>query len=146
MISIRAAELSDIPSLQRLFQQLGYETDAERLKGHIHEKHDSLCVLVAEAEKDISGVIVVNFVTPVHENGLWAFISALVIDESSRGAGIGQKLLIASERIALDKRCTQIELSSSERRVRAHKFYESNGYKEVRKRFVKRLADLPPVS
>ncbi|MBU9849977.1 GNAT family N-acetyltransferase [Rahnella aceris] len=145
MVLIRAAELKDISSLKKLFLQLGYQTSSESLKLRINEVHNSLSILVAELDKEICGVVVVNFITPVHENGLWALISALVIDESSRGAGIGQKLLLASERIALDKRCSQIELSSSERRVRAHKFYESNGYKEVRKRFVKVLTDLPSV-
>lgn len=145
MVLIRAAELKDISSLKKLFLQLGYQTSSESLKLRINEVHNNLSILVAEFDKEICGVVVVNFITPVHENGLWALISALVIDESSRGAGIGQKLLLASERIALDKRCSQIELSSSERRVRAHKFYESNGYKEIRKRFVKVLTDLPSV-
>lgn len=144
MIVIRDAALQDIPSLQKLFLQLGYQTDAESLQQRINEADNNLTMLVAEAEADICGVIVVNYVAPVHETGLWALISALVIDESARGAGVGQQLLVASERIAADKKCSQIELSSSERRVRAHKFYESNGYKEVRKRFVKLLADPPP--
>ncbi len=42
-------------------------------------------------------------------------ISALVIEESSRGSGIGQQLLRAAERLARDKQCAQIELSSSEK-------------------------------
>ncbi|HBR2091816.1 GNAT family N-acetyltransferase [Klebsiella quasipneumoniae] len=125
--------------------QLGYQTDPENLKRHINDANISFTMLVAEAEQQVCGVIVVNFITPVHENGLWALISALVINESARGTGIGQKLLIAAEQHALDKGCTQIELSSSEKRVRAHNFYENNGYKEVRKRFVKRLADPPAV-
>lgn len=137
MVLIRAAKLKDIPSLKKLFLQLGYQTTAENLQRHINEAHDSLIILVAEAEQQVCGAIVINFITPVHEEGLWALISALVIDESSRGAGIGQQLLIASEQIARDKRCSQIELSSSEQRVRAHKFYADNGYSEVRKRFVK---------
>ncbi|HDT6511720.1 TPA: GNAT family N-acetyltransferase [Klebsiella aerogenes] len=120
-------------------------TDPENLKRHINDANISFTMLVAEAEQQVCGVIVVNFITPVHENGLWALISALVINESARGTGIGQKLLIAAEQHALDKGCTQIELSSSEKRVRAHNFYENNGYKEVRKRFVKRLADPPAV-
>ncbi|WP_333850485.1 GNAT family N-acetyltransferase [Leclercia sp.] len=144
MALIRAAALKDIPSLQTLFLQLGYQTEPENLARHINEANTSFNLLVAEAGQDVCGVIVVNYLTPVHENGLWALISALVINESARGTGIGQKLLIAAERLALDKGCTQIELSSSERRVRAHNFYENNGYKEVRKRFVKRLADPPP--
>ncbi|RAU52656.1 GNAT family N-acetyltransferase [Pseudocitrobacter sp. RIT415] len=139
MVLIRAAQLKDIPSLKNLFCQLGYQTDAERLENHINKQDMTINILVAESDKEISGVIVVNFITPIHEDGLWALISALVIDESSRGAGIGQLLLMASEQIALDKGCSQIELSSSESRVRAHTFYETNGYREVRKRFVKRL-------
>jgi len=145
MALIRAAALNDIPSLQTLFLQLGYQTEPENLKRHITEANTGFSVLVAEAEQGVCGVIVVNFITPVHENGLWALISALVIDESARGTGIGQKLLIAAEQHALDKGCTQMELSSSERRIRAHHFYENNGYQEVRKRFVKRLADPPAV-
>ncbi|MEI7369992.1 GNAT family N-acetyltransferase [Pectobacterium sp. 1950-15] len=145
MILIRAAESKDVPSLKKLFLQLGYQTDIDSLKQRIGEAQSTFCILVAELDKEICGVVVINFIIPVHENSLWALISALVIDESSRGAGIGQQLLIASERMALDKKCSQIELSSSERRTRAHKFYENNGYKEVRKRFVKLLADLPQV-
>ena len=145
MILIRAAESKDIPSLKKLLQQLGYQTDLENLQQHINVAHNDLNMLVAELEKEVCGVIVINFITPVHENGLWALISALVIDESLRGAGIGQKLLVASEQIARNKKCSQIELSSSERRTRAHNFYEGNGYKEVRKRFVKLLSDQPSV-
>ena len=143
MTLIRAPELKDIPSLKNLFLQLVYQTNTDRLRQQINQEDRNITILVAESEKELCGVIVVNFITPVHENGLWALISALVIDESSRGAGIGRKLLIASERIALDKGCSKIELSSNERRVRAHKFYESNGYKEVRKRFVKPLVRIP---
>lgn len=142
---IRQAELNDVPSLKTLFLQLGYETQEERLKHHVTGTDTSKNVLVAESEGKVRGVIVVNFITPIHEDGLWALISALVIDESARGAGLGQQLLIAAENIAVEKRCSQIELSSSVKRVRAHKFYEDNGYHEVRKRFVKRLPDLPPI-
>lgn len=145
MISIRAAELKDIPSLKRLFLQLGYKTESASLEQRLRDQHDTLCTLVAESEEEVCGVIVINFIMPVHENNLWALISALVIDESSRGQGVGQQLLIASERIAAIKKCSQIELSSSEKRVKAHKFYENNGYKEVRKRFVKLLTDPPPL-
>ena len=59
--------------------------------------------------------------------------------EAYRGKRIGQRLLTEVESIAKDKMYTHIELSSSEVRTKAHKFYESNGFKEVRKRFVKQL-------
>ncbi len=42
MVLIRTPELKDIPSLQKLFLQLGYQTDVERLENHINQKHTSL--------------------------------------------------------------------------------------------------------
>ena len=137
MVFIRAAEAKDIPSLQTLFLQLGYQTETAILAQRITAPQRMMSALVAETENAVCGVIVINFILPVHENRLWALISALVIEESSRGSGIGQQLLQAAER---DKQCAQIELSSSEKRIRAHQFYENNGYKEVRKRFVKYLS------
>ena len=113
---------------------------APSLAQRITAPQSMMSALVAETENAVCGVIVINFILPVHENRLWALISALVIEESSRGSGIGQQLLQAAERLARDKQCAQIELSSSEKRIRAHQFYENNGYKEVRKRFVKHLS------
>ncbi|MEV9154268.1 GNAT family N-acetyltransferase [Klebsiella variicola] len=140
MVFIRAAESKDIPSLKTLFLQLGYQTETAIIEQRITAPQSMMSALVAETENAVCGVIVINFILPVHENRLWALISALVIEESSRGSGIGQQLLHAAERLARDIQCAQIELSSSEKRIRAHQFYENNGYKEVRKRFVKHLS------
>lgn len=140
MVFIRAAESKDIPSLKTLFLQLGYQTETAIIEQRITAPQSMMSALVAETENAVCGVIVINFILPVHENRLWALISALVIEESSRGSGIGQQLLHAAERLARDKQCAHIELSSSEKRIRAHQFYENNGYKEVRKRFVKHLS------
>ncbi|CAM4067902.1 aminoalkylphosphonic acid N-acetyltransferase [Yersinia intermedia] len=139
MISIRVAIVSDATLLQDLFLQLGYQTKCENLESQLKRESDNRCTLVAVSGKNICGVIVINFIIPVHEEGLWGVISALVIDEVYRGKRIGQRLLTEVESIAKDKMCTHIELSSSEVRTKAHKFYESNGFKEVRKRFVKQL-------
>ncbi|WP_370606139.1 GNAT family N-acetyltransferase [Pantoea ananatis] len=141
MCLIRTAELGDAPSLHELFIQLGYQTKPDDLCSKINGIGESFNVLVAEFNEKICGVIVVNFICPVHEDGLWAIISALVIDESYRGKGLGKKLLTTSEQLALEKKCSRIELASGEKRIRAHQFYESNGYREVRKRFVKHLVD-----
>lgn len=69
MVLIRTPKLKDIPSLNKLFLQLGYQTERERLEKHIEQEHTGLRILVAESEKELCGVIVVNFITPLHENG-----------------------------------------------------------------------------
>lgn len=96
MVFIRAAEAKDIPSLQTLFLQLGYQTETAILAQRITAPQRMMSALVAETENAVCGVIVINFILPVHENRLWALISALVIEESSRGSGIGQQLLQAA--------------------------------------------------
>ncbi len=101
MVFIRAAEAEDIPSLQTLFLQLGYQTETAILAQRITAPQSMMSALVAETENAVCGVIVINFILPVHENRLWALISALVIEESSRGSGIGQQLLQAAERLAV---------------------------------------------
>ncbi|EMH4161503.1 GNAT family N-acetyltransferase [Pluralibacter gergoviae] len=140
MPSHRYAQLHDIPSLITLFHQLGYPTNPDNLAQCIRTPDSATHILVSELNDKICAVLVLHFITPVHETKLWALISALVVDESIRGTGIGQQLLIAAEQIASDRNCSQIALSSSEQRTRAHHFYENNGYKEIRKRFVKILS------
>jgi|SRR5476649_1473766 len=94
-------------------------------------------VLVVEVEEKVCGVVVINLIYPIHETGAWCVTSALAIDEIYRGGGIGHKLFSEAERIAIDIGCTQTELSSNESRTKTHNFYQNNGYREVRKRFVK---------
>lgn len=97
MVLIRDAESKDIPALKTLFLQLGYQTETAILEQRITEPQSMMHTLVAEAENTVCGVVVINFILPVHENRLWALISALVIEESSRGSGIGHQLLHAAE-------------------------------------------------
>ena len=113
--SSRAAEAEDIPSLQTLFLQLGYQTETAILAQRITAPQSMMSTLVAETENAVCGVIVINFILPVHENRLWALISALVIEESSRGSGIGQQLLQAMSASPVINNALQIELSSSEK-------------------------------
>lgn len=127
MVFIRAAESKDIPSLKTLFLQLGYQTETAILEQRITAPQSMMSALVAETENAVCGVIVINFILPVHENRLWALISALVIEESSRGSGIGQQLLHAAERINFMKitatrRSANASLNICLNRLRARAF------------------------
>lgn len=70
MISIRVAIVSDATLLQDLFLQLGYQTKCENLESQLKRESDNRCTLVAVSGKNICGVIVINFIIPVHEEGL----------------------------------------------------------------------------
>jgi GNAT superfamily N-acetyltransferase len=132
---------TDIPSARTLFAQLGYPVSEEVLRRRVASTASDAVttVLVAEGPAGVAGILTMHMIVPWHEENDWAVISALVVDDQVRGKGAGALLLSAAEEIARARKCSHVELSSSEARLRAHAFYERAGFKEVRKRFVKRL-------
>jgi GNAT superfamily N-acetyltransferase len=139
---IREAGIEDVEGIADLFGQLGYAGQGERIAQQLRTLTDSASgrVFVAEsgaALAALAGVAVVHLMLPLHVEAGWALLSALVVDQAHRGAGVGAQLLAAAERFAREKGCTQLELSSSATRTRAHRFYEQNGYREKRLRFLK---------
>lgn len=133
--------MQDLEQIALLFAQLGYASDTDQVGKQLRmlEQDEGSAAFVAEASGDVVGVGVVHITQPIHVQAPWALLSALVVDERSRSAGIGQGLLNAAEAFAKARGCSQLELSSSSQRTRAHRFYERNGYQEKRLRFVKAL-------
>jgi GNAT superfamily N-acetyltransferase len=140
-MTIRKATIEDVERIADLFGQLGYAAQAERVERGLRALDDSALgqAFVAEAGTVLAGVAVVHLMQPIHVDAAWALLSALVVDEAHRSSGVGAQLLAAAERFALDHGCSQLELSSSATRTRAHRFYERNGYREKRLRFLKTL-------
>jgi len=139
---IRPARVTDAGELAELFGQLGYPTSTEEVRANLETRcgagaGNALC-LVAEQDGVVGGVIVMHLLEPLHVAGRWALVSSLVVNDALRGFGVGAALLAEAERLAWEAGCSQVELSSSERRTRAHAFYERQGFEEVRKRLVKR--------
>ena len=77
----------------------------------------------------------------LHEDGSWCRLSALVVGEQSRRAGIGRKLVAAVEERARAAGCRYLEVTSGERpeREAAHAFYEAIGLEQVSRRYLKEL-------
>lgn len=139
-MDIRVANERDCDSLVALISQLGYQVDAEDIKQRldVYSRSGLNQVLVAVDQGSIVGLAVLNTLMPLHVNGAWGVISALVVDESVRGKGIGARLLEVSDGYFRGLGCVQVELSSGAHRLEAHKFYRANGFAEKPKRFVKR--------
>jgi len=138
-MQIREATEQDLEQIVPLFAQLGYASNPDWVGRQLRALHQNQSgrALVAEASGVVAGVAVVHLMRPIHVESPWALLSALVVDEGCRSAGIGQGLLAAAEAFAIGHGCSQLELSSSIRRSRAHAFYQQNGYQEKRLRFVK---------
>lgn len=140
-MTIREAASADVERIAALFGQLGYPNDAAQLARRLAAvpAGDTMRVLVAQEGGTVAGVAVVHVMAPLHVPERWALLSALVVDDGQRSGGIGAALLQAAEAFARQHGCVQLELSSNAARTRAHRFYERQGYREKRMRFVKML-------
>jgi GNAT superfamily N-acetyltransferase len=76
---------------------------------------------------------IVGFASLTIKNSLWkegylGHIDELVVDEKSRGKGVGTRLLDEMIKVSKERSCKKIELDSAFHRKEAHKFYESKGF------------------
>jgi len=101
MVTTRIANEADAPDLLALFQQLGYSVDLDDLRALLREDNPYRYTLVALVEEQLSGVIVVNLIEPMHEKGRWGLISALVIDESCRGRELAESCCLTRSELPL---------------------------------------------
>jgi N-acetylglutamate synthase-like GNAT family acetyltransferase len=138
-VLIRRAKQSDAPAIASLLAQLGYpESDVavarEKIKVH---KQPGYCMLVSEKAERVIGFIALHWFELGHRKGMMGRITTFCIDENYRSMGFGARLLLAGEKELLRQKCFRIELTSNERRIRAHSFYLKSGYVDEPRRFVK---------
>jgi len=139
--SIRRARGSDVPELVRLFAELGYEIPpdvlAQRLQGFDRAGEQALVAADDTADGRLLGVATLHATPVLHRAGPVGRVTALVVGASHRGRGIGRALMEAAERWAAEQGCVLIEVTSNQRRVDAHKFYEGLGYDRTSFRFAR---------
>ncbi len=130
MTTIRAARTYDAQSIAELGGQLGYAATrqqiATRLAG-IESEPASRVIVAEDAKGRVIGWLHVAARTQLTEDAC-AEILGLVVDEPSRGGGIGEALLRAAEVWARAAGCVRVRVRSRDTRERAHRFYERAGY------------------
>lgn len=150
--AIRPARASDVPELVRLFSELGYEIAAEVLaKRWAAYAASGEQALVAAHEASppgrLLGVATLHATPVLHRAGPVGRVTALVVDATFRGCGIGRALMAAAERWAAEQGCVLLEVTSNQRRVDAHKFYEGLGFERTSFRFARApRADATPIT
>lgn len=139
--SIRFARMSDVPELARLFSELGYDipsgTLAERLSAFQGAGEQALVAADDSSPTRLLGVATLHVTPVLHRAGPVGRVTALVVDASLRGCGIGRVLMEAAERWTAEQGCVLIEVTSNQRRADAHAFYERLGYERTSFRFAR---------
>jgi len=138
-VVIRPATPDDLPALTNLTAELGYPDTEEEIRKRFDRvsKQPDHKIVVAERDGKAVGLMSFHSLDLLYGAERLGRITALVVTESERGNGIGRMLVAKAEQFARDEGCKRIELTSGNRRVEAHKFYERLGYEASHKRFTK---------
>jgi ribosomal protein S18 acetylase RimI-like enzyme len=135
-------ELQHLEAAHQLNFQLGYEIpfDAfkENYKRLIKSPMDDIFVFIDQ--ENVMGWIHLKE-RHLLQGEVAMEVVGLVVDEKSRGKGVGKALLLFAEDRVRMRGLKKIILTSNIIRTEAHKFYESLGFKNIKlsKRFEKKL-------
>jgi N-acetylglutamate synthase-like GNAT family acetyltransferase len=138
---IRAARPADAAAIADLLGELGYPAEAARVERRLERiAHDASSTLfVAEVSGEIAGLGGLHVLPLVEHDELGCILTAMVVGAEHRRHGIGAELVRAVEHEARSRGCSRLVLSSADRRLDAHAFYESLGFEATGRRFVKAL-------
>jgi len=133
-VNIRAATATDAAALAELCTQLGYPAQpgeaAERLAA-LGPANSVNIVLVAEDAGAVLGWIHVCGIR-FFQSPPFAEIGGLVVDEASRGRGVGKLLVEAAAGWAAEQGYGKLRVRSNVVREDAHRFYEREGFQRVK--------------
>jgi GNAT superfamily N-acetyltransferase len=140
-IQIRPFASGDADAVAKLLVQLGYPSMPGDVTARIERMASEVGhqILVAEIAGSVVGVVTVYVRHLLSVDAPLGRIAAMVVDDARRSQGVGSKLVQAAEAIARDAGCNRMEVTSAERRTRAHAFYRRLGYEVRPLRFIKHL-------
>jgi PhnO protein len=139
---IRPAVKQDLNVVYNLIRQLSsHEFTMEQFNDCYLHNIEKGCVLVYEKDSIICGCLAFDIHYSLHFSRKTAEIVNLIVDEDTRGHGIGKELLEAVEQIASDNGCVCIEVASGKQREAAHRFYEREGFECNHYKLRKELAE-----
>ena len=97
-------------------------------------------VLVAELDGEVVGVCQVLVFPHFQHTGGWCCeLESVHVREDLRGRGVGTMLLAAAQKIARERGCYRMQLTSRNVREDAHRFYLRQGYERTSQGFKKPL-------
>ena len=141
-LQIRQATGADADAIARLLGQLGYPTENASVPGRLDRLmgHHRAAVLLAQRGDEVVGLASVHILSVLNRPRDVAWLTALVVDESVRGSGVGRRLVEAVEDFARRSDCERLSVTTQEHRTDARTFYSRVGLEPTGRRFGKTLS------
>lgn len=135
---VREAMAVDAPQVAELICQLGYpETEADVAARMAALDPARTRVLVAELSGRVVGCLTISIMHVLHRPRPVGRISMMVVAEGLRGQRIGEQMVRAAEQRLAEAGCGLVEVTSNEKRVDAHRFYQRLGFQRTSLRFAR---------
>jgi GNAT superfamily N-acetyltransferase len=133
--------VADAKDVASLMTELGYPSQqadvTDRLARSL-QSSTSRC-LVAESEGEVVALMSAELVPYFPTGSTICRVTSLIVSLAHRRGGLGERLIAAAADFAREHRCSGLEITSAERRVEAHRFYESLGFSRTAFRFFRTL-------
>jgi GNAT superfamily N-acetyltransferase len=138
-VVVREAKPADLAGLLGLYVQLSPENAAtqpsdvaEPLRAILANR--GMRLLVAELRGSVVGTVTLVLVPNLTHGGkAWAQVENMVVEEGSRGTGVGRRLIEECLRIGHEAGCYKVQLQSGNQRREgrhdAHAFYAHLGFR-----------------
>jgi ribosomal protein S18 acetylase RimI-like enzyme len=138
---LRAAAEEDSEQLAALFAQLDHNVTPDQVRASMAglAKAGEPVLVIAAGERVVGVCAIHRTIMPQHPNPLGR-ITHLMVAPDERGKGFGRQLVDEAERRLLALGCTHLEVTSNDRLVKAHAFYQAIGFARTSVRFAKRIA------
>jgi GNAT superfamily N-acetyltransferase len=134
MILFREAGPDDFEDILRLYRQLQPEdpvlhdgADAAALAQIL--RSPGLHLFVLEADGAVVATTYLNIIPNLTRSASpYAVIENVVVDENSRGTGLGKQIMAGTLRAAWDAGCYKAMLLTGSRKPATHRFYRACGF------------------
>jgi len=142
-IQIREAAPDDAAPVAELLGHLGYPADAGTIPTRLAavSAGGGTVLLAVTAQGAAVGLVGLQTFPVLHAPAPVAYITALVVDPTTRGQGVGRALVAAAERWAREAGCGRLTVTSAEHRAGAHAFYPQLGLPYTGRRYSRLLDD-----
>ena len=131
---IREATSADVPALCALVSDMEHEAfdlAAFRRRFSVQRAGGFHTCLVCERGGTVLGMLNLRIEDQLHHASSAAEIMELVVADGHRGEGLGAALLERARRLAEERGCEVLEVTSKMEREAAHRFYERMGMRKT---------------
>ncbi len=135
MGNISTARKGDFQAIFSLIKELHPNTRFSRKKveelyfKNVRNKNSMELILSVDAQ--IIGFAAISFRNDIQTQAKIGYLSELIVTKAMRGKGYGTKLLKQAIKKAKGHGCKEIHFPSTFKRKKAHKFYQSLGFKKT---------------